>query len=475
MSNGKWILIAAIAAALASAGAYQLGSQRHSSLTATAPAAATAGANRAIAYYQHPDGKPDYSPDPKNDEQGRPYLPVYEEQPATEPRTPAQKSGRILYYRHPMGLPDVSPVPKKESMGMDYVPVYEGDEPETGTIKVSLEKVQRLGVQTEAVQRRSLTYMVRAVGTIQFDERSRAVVTTRYEGWVEQLPANTTGQPVRKGEILLGVYSPELVQAQQDYLAALSAQGEMTASGNDGAAAVQRLVEGSLQRLRNLDYPDGELARLREQRSAARVVTVVSPITGVVIEKMVQKGQRVMMGEPLYQLAATDPVWLIADVFEQDLGLIRTGQKARVTVPAYPGRTFLGDVSFIYPMLNPDTRTARIRIEIANPSGDLKTDMYAAVEIDSPVSPHPVLAVPYSAVLDSGVRKVVFVEREPGRFQPRDVMVGARGEGFVAVLEGVKEGERVVVRANFLIDAESNMRAALQSFTAPGGHSGGHQ
>jgi Cu(I)/Ag(I) efflux system membrane fusion protein len=468
VSNGKWILVTGIAVVIASGGAYQLGSQKHSAPAASAPAA-TASTTRAIAYYQHPGGKPDYSPDPKNDEQGRPYLPVYEEQPATEPAKPAQKAGRILYYRHPMGLGDVSPVPKKDSMGMDYVAVYQGDEPEAGTIKVSLEKMQRLGVQTEAIRRRSLTYTVRAVGTIQFDERSRAVVTTRYEGWVEQLPVNTTGQPVRKGEILLGVYSPELVQAQQDYLAAISAQAEMTASGNDGAAAVQRLVEGSLQRLRNLDYPEGELARLREQRTAARVVTVVSPITGVVIEKMVQKGQRVMMGEPLYQLAATDPVWLVADVFEQDLGLIRTSQKARVTVPAYPGRTFLGDVSFIYPMLNPDTRTARIRIEIGNPSGDLKTDMYAAVEIDSPVSANRVLAVPDSAVLDSGVRKVVFVEREPGRFQPRDIKVGARGDGFVSVLEGVNEGERVVVRANFLIDAESNMRAALQSFTAPGG------
>jgi Cu(I)/Ag(I) efflux system membrane fusion protein len=464
--------VTGIAAAIASAGAYQLGSQRH--LTPAVPAPATA-TNRAIAYYQHPDGKPDYSPEPKNDEQGRPYLPVYEDQPATEPAKPAQKAGRILYYRHPMGLPDVSPVPKKDNMGMDYVAVHEGDEPEAGTVKVSLEKVQRLGVQTELVQRRSLNYTVRAVGTIQFDERSRAVVTTRYEGWVEQLPVNTTGQPVRKGELLLGVYSPELVQAQQDYLAALSAQTEMTASGKDGASAVQRLVEGSLQRLRNLDYPESELTRLREQRSAARVVPVVSPITGVVIEKMVQKGQRVMMGEPLYQLAATDPVWMVADVFEQDLGLIRVGQKARVTVPAYPGRTFLGDVSFIYPSLNPDTRTARIRIEIANPVSELKTDMYAAVEIDSPAAATPVLAVPDSAVLDSGVRKVVFVEREPGRFQPRNVKLGARGDGFVAVLDGVTEGEKVVVRANFLIDAESNMRAALESFTAPGGHSGGHQ
>ncbi len=463
------MIVTAAAAVIAFAAAHQLESLRHLP-TAEAPlAAVAAGPSGTIAYYRHPDGQADYSPVPKNDEQGRPYLPVYEEQPAADPVKPAQKAGRILYYRHPMGLPDVSPVPKKDSMGMAYVPVYEGDEPEAGTIKVSLEKVQRLGVQTTAARRRSLTYTVRAVGTIQFDERSRAVVTTRYEGWVDQLQVNTTGQPVGKGQMLLGVYSPELVQAEQDYLAALAAQEEMAASGKDGASAVQRLTEGALQRLRNLDLPESELARLRQDRSASRVVPVLSPVTGVVVEKMVLMGQRVMMGEPLYQLAAMDPIWLVADVFEQDLGLIRPGQKARVTVQAYPGRTFTGDVSFIYPMLNPETRTARIRIEIPNPAAELKADMYASVEIASQAATQAVLAVPDSAVLDSGVRRVVLVEREPGRFQPREVKLGARGEGYVSVLEGVLEGERVVVRANFLIDAESNMRAALQTFTAPGG------
>jgi Cu(I)/Ag(I) efflux system membrane fusion protein len=243
----------------------------------------------------------------------------------------------------------------------------------------------------------------------------------------------------------------------------------MAASGKDGAASAQRLAAGSLQRLRNLNFPENLVDALRRERVALRNVPMPSPVTGVVVERMAVAGARVMTGEPLYQLASTDPLWLIAEVFEQDLALIRVGQKARLTLLAYPGREFTGAVSYIYPTLTPETRTVRIRIEIANPDLDLKAEMYASVEIDTRAAGETTLAVPDSAVLDSGVRRVVFVERGQGRFQPRDVKLGARGDGHVAVLEGLKEGERVVVRANFLIDAESNLRAALQAFTAPEG------
>jgi Cu(I)/Ag(I) efflux system membrane fusion protein len=361
-------------------------------------------------------------------------------------------------------LADVSPVPKKDGMGMDYVPVYEGEDGGGGSFTLSVEKVQRLGVGTAPAERRVLARAVRAVGSIQFDERSRAVVTTRFDGWVERLEANITGQRVRKGEALLYLYSPEAVQAEQDYLAALAAREEMAAG--EAAKAADSLVDGALQRLGNLGIPAPEVERLRRERKAGRLVPVPAPLSGVVLEKDVVQGQRVMAGEALYRLAATDPVWLIAEVFEQDLRLVVPGQAARVTVLAWPGRVFTGRVAYVYPMLSPETRTGRVRIEIPNPKEELKADMYGDVELAAQPGA-PVLAVPDSAVLDTGTRRVLFVERAGGRYEPREVKLGGAGGGFVEVLAGIAEGERVVVRANFLIDAESNMRAALQSLTPP--------
>lgn len=466
----RFFLVAfAIAAGAAGGAGYWFG--RHSQ-TMTPPEVSTpigpaaAEPQRQVLYYQHPDGLPDYSPEPKKDDQGRDYVAVYDNQDAAPaPETSKPKGqGRILYYRNPMGLPDTSPVPKKDWMGMDYIPVREGDEADDPSfVKVSPERVQRLGVRTEPITRQTFARTVRAVGSVQFDERRQTVVSTKFEGWIEKLYVNATGEPVRRGQVLMEVYSPELVQAQQEYLVAADALKDLHGANAEAQAVARRLIDGAVQRLRYLDVPPQEIERLRREGSAARRTTVRALADGIVIEKKVVEGMRIMPGETLYSMVDLSNVWVIAEVFEQDLALIKPGQNAAITVNAYPGRRFAGHVSFIYPTLSTETRTARVRLEIPNPTGELRADMYASVELTAGMS-DSALVVPDSAVLDSGTRQVVLLDRGEGRFEPRVVKIGAKGDGYYEVLEGVTENEKVVVSATFLIDAESNLRAALRAF-----------
>ena len=309
---------------------------------------------RKVLYYKDPTGKPDYSPGPKKDELGRDYVPVYEDEepaltPALNAETPEQKRGRVLYYRNPMGLPDISPVPKKNSMGMDYIPVHEGEAADgSGIVQVSPQRVQMLGVRTEGVERRDLVRQISAVGTVRFDERRTFFVSTKFEGWIERLLVNATGQTVRHGQPLMHIYSPDLLLAQQEYatLRASLAQPGGTATSED---ASRRLLDGALQRLRYLDFPEEDLAALQQGTAPRRTLTLRSPYTGTVVEKKAVEGMRFMPGEPLYTIVDLSQVWLIAEVFEQDLAGVAVGQTATIEVRAFPGRTFTGRVAFIYP------------------------------------------------------------------------------------------------------------------------------
>jgi RND family efflux transporter MFP subunit len=399
-------------------------------------------------------------------------------QPATVPaqassgQVPAKDSGRrILYYRNPMGLPDTSPVPKKDSMGMDYIPVYEGEEPEGPGVKISLDRVQRLGVVTEAAAMRSLSRTVRAAGTLEVDERALRSVSPRFEGYIQRLHVNATGQFVQRGQPLMEVYSPDLLAAQQEYIVATKGVAMLKDASPDVQANMRQLLEAGLQRLRNWDIAPEEVERLRAEGIARNEVTLRSPASGVVIEKPAVQGMRFMPGEMLYRIADLSSLWLIAEVFEQDMGLIRTGQTANIRVNAYPERVFQGKVSFIYPTVTAETRTAKVRIEMRNNGNLLKPAMYATVELASGQGRR--LTVPDSAILDSGARQIVLVQRGEGLFEPRDVKLGLRGEGYVEVVQGIKAGEEVVVSANFLIDAESNLRAAVAGFGASTPESGG--
>lgn len=382
---------------------------------------------------------------------------------------------KILYYRNPMGHPDTSPVPKKDSMGMDYLPVYEDEESPSGSsvVKISTEKIQKLGVRTEIVALRELTRTVRAVATIQADERRLYTVAPKFEGWIQRLYVNTTGHVVKKGEALMDVYSPELITAQHEYLIARKGMRSVEGSGPEVRAGMQRLSENALQRLRNWDISDFDLKALQEEGRIKRYVTLRSPASGAVIEKPVIQGKRFMAGEALYQITDLSRVWVLADVFEQDLGIVQRGQSAIIRMDAYPDKVFNGEVTFIYPTVMPETRTAKVRIELPNAQGLLKPAMYGRVEFASTHSKNKVLAVPDSAVLDSGIRRLALVDLGEGRFEPRTVKLGIHADGYAEVLGGLEAGETVVVSANFLIDAESNFKAALGGFghhpgSAPG-------
>jgi len=314
---------------------------------------------------------------------------------------------------------------------------------------------------------------VRAVGTVQFDERRLTVVSTKFEGWIEKLHVNATGESVKRGQALMDVYSPELVQAQQEYVLAWKAAGARQTPNASTDDSARRLIDGALQRLRNLDFPADHLQRLQREGVASRVVTLRSPFNGIVLEKKAIEGIRFIAGEPLYRVADVSTVWIIAEVFEQDLANVDVGQSAKVILKAYPDRPYQGRTTFVYPTVSRETRTAKVRIEIPNPTGEIKADMYANVEIESPVGRPDTLAVPDSAVIDSGTRQVVLIERGEGKYEPRVVRLGRKGENFIEVLDGIAVGERVVVSANFLIDAESNLRAALRAFSSPDGPGAG--
>jgi Cu(I)/Ag(I) efflux system membrane fusion protein len=378
------------------------------------------------------------------------------------PGTEAKTERKTLYYRNPMGLPDTSPVPKKDAMGMDYVPVFEGETESGAQLSISLDKVQKLGVKSEAAALRELGRTLRVSGRIETDERRTYTIAPKFEGWVERLYVNTTGQAVTKGQPLFDVYSPELVSAQREHAVAVQGLAALQDADDDARQSMQRLADASAARLKNWDMT-GVVA---DQGGTRPGITFRAPASGIVLEKKAVQGMRFMPGEMLYQIADLSSVWVIAEVPEQDIGQIALGSTVQVSVDAWRDRSFDGKVAFIYPTLNSATRTVSVRMEIANPKGLLKPAMFASAQIAVGRGTR-VLAVPASAVIDSGTRQVVLVRLAEGRFEPRAVTLGNRGDDYVEVLSGVAETEQVVTSANFLLDSESNLKAALGGMGEP--------
>jgi Cu(I)/Ag(I) efflux system membrane fusion protein len=467
--------IAIVAILSGVAGGYRLGSGQwpiwHTIALVTPgekPAATEeAPADRPVLYWKHPDGTADFSPTPTKTPDGRDYVPVFEDQEAdfkdsgpkraADAKSGKNVKGKLLYYRNPMGLPDTSPVPKKDWMGMDYIPVYEGEEESGSTIKISLDKVQRSGVRTEAAEMRRIARPIRAPAVSKADERTLWSVTLRADAFIEELYVNETGKHVKAGERLFRFYSPQVVSAQIDYR--ISGIGPAPAA-RGGAEPV------GLQKLKNLGMPESILNQIRASPTPLMSIDWPSPVTGVVMEKRAVNGQMVRAGEELYRLADLTSIWVIADVAEQDIGQVRVGNPVRITFRAFPDQPFDGRVTFVLHELDARTRTGKVRIEVKNPEHRIKHEMYADVEIDAAAGEPKRLTVPVSAVIDSGNRQVAIVERGEGLFEPRPVKLGLRSDGFIEIREGLKAGEKVVVTANFLIDAESNLRAALKGFTA---------
>ncbi len=408
-----------------------------------------------VLFYRDPMGLPEISPVPKKDSMGMDYLPVHDTPTGAPAVAETGGKGEILYYRNPMGLPDISYEPKKDSMGMEYIPVYENEARDDGNIvKISLDKVQKLGVKTEAAAVRALTRAIRATGTIQPDESRQVIVTSRFDGWVQRLKIDKTGDAVERGQVMLELVSPELQLAQQEYIR------QKSISPNRAEAAAQQL--------KTLGLSSGQISALDDLKDTSATIPVAAPAGGQVVEKMAIQGARVAAGEPLYRLVDFSHVWVIAEIYEQDLPMVRVGQTAEVELDAFPGERFKGEVSFIYPTLTAATRTAKVRVELDNPDGKLKANMFAAVQLSADMARGEILSVPDSAILDTGKRQTVLVERGEGRYEPREVKVGRRADGYVEILEGVAKDEKVVVSANFLIDAESNLQSALKAFTAGG-------
>ncbi len=464
MTQRFTIFAVTLALSASAAGGYLYGN-RWTIPAASAQIAVATAAERKILYYRDPSGAPSWSATPKNDLQGRAFAPVYDDAEPTfdPPAKPsvAQSGRKVLFYRNPMGLPDTSPVPKKDSMGMDYIPVYEGDAQEQGgTIKLSVERIQRSGVRTEPARSLVLAQPVHAVGAVALDERRLTVVSMRSEGYVEDLFVDTTGQTVRKGEALFRVYSPDIQQALADLLV-------VSSRGQPAPVLGQSSLNGTMRRLLNLGVPEDRIQQLRESGVNPRTIDWPAPASGTIISKRIINGQRISAGDELYRIADLSQVWVIADVAEGDLADIKPGTRASVTFRAYMSEPVEGVVTFIYPEMRAETRTARVRIEVPNSDGRLKTDMYADVVFHIEGSGIPVATVPSNAIIDSGTRQVVLVSKGDGRFEPRPVKLGRRGDGRVEIVEGLKAGEEVVTSATFLIDAESNLQTALKAFTRP--------
>ncbi|MBF0427747.1 MAG: efflux RND transporter periplasmic adaptor subunit [Magnetococcales bacterium] len=339
------------------------------------------------------------------------------------------------------------------------------DEVPSNAVRISLDKVQKLGVKTEPVSLRPVMRSIRAVGTVQVDERKLYIVSQKYEGWIEKLHADVTGQWVQRGKPLMEVYAPALVLAQQEYLSAVRAEEALKNADPETRRTTSDLAEGALNRLRNWDISEGQIKRLHDKKTVSKTLTIPSPVSGVILEKTAIQGMRFMPGDMLYRIADLSTVWVVADVFEQDMGMVKEGQSAEVTLNAIPGKVFQGKVAFVYPTLNAETRTIKVRIEMANPNGALRPALYATVQLAAPTDGGTLLTIPDSALLDSGSRQVVLVERGEGLYEPRPVRIGSKGSGYVEILDGLKEREKVVVRANFLIDAEANLKAALGHFS----------
>ena len=386
---------------------------------------------------------------------------------------------KILYYRHPMGLPDTSPVPKKDAMDMDYIPVYEGGEDAPATtgkqIKISVEKVQKLGVKTEIATLRKLTQTVRAVGRIEPNERRVYTIAPKFEGWVETLHINAVGDVVKPGQPLFEVYSPELVSAQREYLIASKGVTAMHEAEPEAQSGMQALADSSLSRLKSWDINDSELQQLRKTGEVKRTLVYRSPAFGVVLEKPAVQGMRFMPGEMMYKIADLSTVWIMADVFEQDIALVKVGQAALVRLDAFPGREFKTRVAYIYPTLNEQTRTVAVRLEMSNVEALLRPGMYAQIELYATGEKIAVVTVTDSAVIHSGQRTIVLVELGEGRYEVRDVEMGRHSDDYTEIVKGIADGEKVVVSANFLIDAESNLKAVIGGFGASpdaAGHKG---
>jgi RND family efflux transporter MFP subunit len=383
------------------------------------------------------------------------------------------KTGKkIKYWVAPMDPTYIRYAPGKSPMGMDLVPVYEdeGEGKEAAwTVRIDPVTMQNMGVRLARVKRKPVTKDIRTYGTIAYDETKIYTVNTKFNGWIERLYVDFEGQQVKKRQPLFDIYSPELVSAQEEYLLALQQHTSLSSSAYSGVReGAQRLLEASRTRLRYWDLTDEQIKEIEQTGKITKTLTVYSPTDGVVTKKYAFEGHYVKAGDHQYEIVDLSTVWVDVDIYEYELPWVRRDMAAEMELAYIPGRRFKGRVLFIYPYLQAKTRTARLRLQFPNPDGVLKPDMYANVYLKSAVS-HDSLVIPQEAVLQSGERNIVFISLGNGKFQPRRVEIGVEGtHNEYQILSGLKEGEEVVISAQFMLDSESRLREAILKMLEPG-------
>jgi len=382
-----------------------------------------------------------------------------------------KKERKVLYWVDPMNPARRFDKPGKMADGMDLVPVYEEGEAAgsmpAGTVKIDATRQQLIGVTYGEVTDEPLVHTVRAVGKLTYDETRMARIHPRIEGWIEHVYVDFTGKQVKKGEALLTVYSPELVSAQQELLIAKRAKDSLgTLPDAEISANALSLYSSSRERLRLWDVSEKQIEEVESSGKVTKALTLYSPISGFVLTRNAFEAQRVTADTELYTVADLSTLWVLADVYEYEIPQIRVGQAATVTFPYLPARRYSGRVAYIYPQLDNATRTLKVRVEVPNPNGELKPDMFANVELRSDYG--RALSVPEEAVLDSGAEQLVFVARDGGYFEPRKVQIGAKVNGRVIVLSGLAAGEKIVTSGNFLVDSESRLKSATGAMGAAG-------
>jgi Cu(I)/Ag(I) efflux system membrane fusion protein len=373
---------------------------------------------------------------------------------------------RILHYRNPMNAEVTSPVPAKDEMGMDYVPVY-SDEVGASSgveghaiVELRPDELKLTGIQTAVARRGRLARTIRTVGEVKADETLVHHAHTKVSGWVEKLYVSFSGQQVRAGQPLLTIYSPELLATQEEYVRAMESAAQFEHSDvAEVRRGGQELLEAARRRLMLFDVPEKLIAELERTRQPQRAITLDAPQSGFVTSKDVSDGMQVEPGTTLFTVTDLSRVWIEAEVYEYEAAMVRVGQLARVTLPNAPGVVHSARISYVYPYLDTETRTLRVRFDFENPGQILKPGMYANVELDGDATDG--VLVPDAAIMDTGVRQIVYVQTAPGHFEPRQVSVGSRTGDQARILSGVRAGESVVIQANFLLDSESRLRAAI--------------
>lgn len=340
-------------------------------------------------------------------------------------------------------------------------------------VEIPLDKQQLIGVKTVEVSVKPLQKVIRTVGRIEYDERRLFTVNTKFEGWIEKLYADYTGRYIKKGEPLADIYSPELLATQLEFLNLLKWKNSKSNTKENGLAVeinkmlskdTELLIEASKQRLRLLDITDEQIKKIEETGKPIRTLTIYSPVNGYITQKTALQGMRIMAGEKLFDIADLSTVWIIADIYEYELPLIKAGQRANISLSYLPGKEFSSTIDYVYPTLSTETRTAKVRFTIPNHGGQLKPQMFTNVELKINVGNK--LAIPEDAVIDTGTRQIVYVDKGEGYFEPREVILGAKAEGFREVIKGLKAGEKIASSATFLIDSE----AQLKGVKPIGGH-----